>query len=158
MDNLDQGRMLLSHNFDITDGRLPALSRTEFAAIFSTGFTSNAQIHCRLLDHPHWIVEILFPSNLTPAEVGAECAKILIQHRQQSASDRSDILILGGIKTTPPTSPDPDALQPNQWGVDVVETANGDQFLTSINWAETIAQKPDHSTFKVALSIDPRSI
>jgi Protein of unknown function (DUF2656) len=153
VDNLDQGRMLLSHNFDITNGSLSALSRTEFANVFITGFASNTQIHCRLLDHPHWIVEILFPSNLTPAEVGVECANFLAQHRQHLASDQADILILGGIKTTPPTSADPDALQPNQWGVDVVETASGDRFLTSINWAETIAQKPDNSIFKVALSI-----
>lgn len=153
MDNLDRGRMLLSHNFDITNGSLSTLSRTEFANVFSNGFASNTQIHCRLINHPHWIVEILFPSNLTPAEVGTECAKILVQHRQQLASDQADILILGGIKTTPPTSADPDALQPNQWGVDVVETASGDHFLTSINWAETIAQKPDNSIFKVALSI-----
>jgi Protein of unknown function (DUF2656) len=158
VDNLDQGRMLLSHNFDITDGSLSALSRTEFATVFITGFASNTQIHCRLINHPHWIVEILFPSNLTPAEVGTECAKILVQHRQQLASDRADIFILGGIKTTPPTSPDPDALQPDQWGVDVVETASGDQFLASINWAETIAEKPVDSIFKVTLSIDPRSI
>jgi Protein of unknown function (DUF2656) len=156
--NLDRGRMLLSHNFDITDGSLSTLSRTAFANVFITGFASNTQINCRLINHPHWIVEILFPSDLPPTEVGTECAKILVQHRQQLTSDRADILILGGIKTTPPTSTDPDALQPNQWGVDVVETANGDQFLASINWAETIAQKPDHSIFKVTLSIDPQSI
>jgi Protein of unknown function (DUF2656) len=153
VDNLDRGRMLLSHKFDITNGSLSALSRTEFANVFITGFASNIQIHCRLINHPHWIVEILFSSNLAPAEVGAECAKILAQHRQQLASDRADILILGGIKTTPPTSPDPDALQPNQWGVDVVETASGDRFLTNINWDETVVQKAVDSIFKVALSI-----
>ncbi len=153
MDNRDRSRMLLSHNFDITDGSLPALSRTEFAAVFSTGLTSNAQIHSRLIDHPHWIVEILFPDDLAPATVGQECAKILGQYRQQSVRHQADILILGGIKTTPPTSPDPDALQPGQWGVDVVETASGDRFLASINWDETIAQKPVDSIFKVALAI-----
>jgi hypothetical protein len=153
VDNLDQGRMLLSHNFDIKDGSLPALSRTEFAAVFSTGWTNNPQLDCRLIDHPHWIVEILFSRDIAPAAVGAACAQALAQHRQQSVSNQADILILGGIKTTPPTSTDPDALQPGQWGVDVVETANGDQFLASINWDETIAQKPVDSIFKVALAI-----
>ncbi len=146
--------MLFSHNFDITDGRLAALSRTEFAAIFNTGLTSNPQIHCRLINHPHWIVEILFPIDISPVDVGAECASILAQHRQQATGKRADILILGGVKTTPPTSPDPDALQPGEWGVDVVETASGDRFLEGINWEATIAQKPTDSIFKVALPID----
>jgi hypothetical protein len=154
VDNLDRGRMLLSHNFDIADGSLSALSREEFAAIFGTGFASNPQIHCRLINHPHWILEILFPVDLSPAQVGAECASILAQHRQQATGKRADILILGGVKTTPPTSPDPDALQPDEWGVDVVETASGDRFLAGINWAETIAQKPIDRIFKVALPID----
>ncbi len=154
MANIAQGRMLLSHNFDITDGSLSALSREEFAGIFSTGLASNQQIQCRLINHPHWIVEILFASDLSPTEVGSECAHILAQHRLQATENRADILILGGIKTTPPTSPDPDALQPGEWGVDVVETAIGEQFLTSINWDATIAQKSADSIFKVQLSSD----
>jgi hypothetical protein len=154
VDNLDRGRMLLSHNFDIADGSLSALSREEFAAMFRTGFTSHPQIHCRLIDHPHWILEILFPQDRSPHQVGVECASILAQHRQQATGNRADILILGGVKTTPPTSPDPDALQPGEWGVDVVETANGDRFLLGINWDATIADKPTDRIFKVALPID----
>jgi Protein of unknown function (DUF2656) len=151
VDNLDQGRMLLSHNFDITDGSLPALSRAKFAKIFSTGFLNTSQINCRLIDHPHWIVEILFPLDRPLIAVGSECANILAQYRQQATGNRTDILVLGGVKTTPPTSADPDALQPDQWGVDIVETLNSDQFLTSINWAATIAQKPVNQIFQVEL-------
>jgi Protein of unknown function (DUF2656) len=154
VDNLDRGRMLLSHNFDITDGSLSALSREEFAEIFRTGLTSNQQIQSRLINHPHWIVEILFPRDRSPHAVGSECAHILAQHRQQATENRADILILGGVKTTPPTSTDPDALQPGEWGVDVVETANGDRFLASIDWDATIAQKSADSIFKVELPID----
>jgi Protein of unknown function (DUF2656) len=152
--NLDRGRMLLSHNFDITDGSLTGLSREEFAEIFRTGTSDDTRIQCRSIAHPHWIMEILFASDLTPQAVGTECARILAQYRQQAASNRADILILGGIKTTPPTSPDPDALQPGQWGVDVVETGNGDLFLTKIDWDATIAPKPADSIFKVQLPRD----
>lgn len=154
MDNLDRGRMLLSHNFDITDGSLVALSREEFVEIFSTGLTEDngiEGIQCRAISHPHWIVEIIFPAKRAPESVGSECARILAQHRQQ-AGHRADILVLGGVKTTPPTSADPDALQPGQWGVDVVETASSDRFLTSINWDTTIVDKPVESIFKVVLS------
>ncbi len=154
MANLDRGRMLLSHNFDITDGSLAALSREEFAEIFRVGLSDDTQIQCRSIAHPHWMMEILFTGDLTPHAVGAECARILAQYRQQAASNRADILILGGIKTTPPTSPDPDALQPGEWGVDVVETGSGDLFLTKIDWAATIAQKPTDSIFKVQLPLD----
>jgi Protein of unknown function (DUF2656) len=154
MANLDRGRMLLSHNFDITDGSLSALSREEFTEIFSAGLRDDTRIQCRSIAHPHWIMEILFAGDLAPNTVGSECARILAQHRQQATGNRADILILGGIKTTPPTSPDPDALQPGEWGVDVVETISGDLFLTKIEWAATIAQKPADSIFQVQLSID----
>jgi hypothetical protein len=152
VDNIDLGRMLLSHNFDIADGSITALSREEFTEIFSTGLSSDARIRCRSIAHPHWIMEILFPSVLTPHAIGAECARVLAQHRLQANGMRSDVLVLGGIKTTPPTSPDPDALQPGEWGVDVVETGNGDRFLTEIKWDATVAQKPIDSIFKVALN------
>jgi Protein of unknown function (DUF2656) len=151
--NLDRGRMLLSHNFDITDGSLVALSRAEFAEIFSTGFQKNPQIKCRLINHPHWIVEILFPLDRPSIAVGSECAHILAQYRQQANGHRADVLVLGGVKTTPATSNDPDALQLSEWGVDVVETPSSDQFLTSINWATTIAQKPVDQIFQVELPL-----
>jgi Protein of unknown function (DUF2656) len=154
VDNLDRGRMLLSHNFDITDGSLAGISREEFTEVFRAGTSDDTRIQCRSIAHPHWIMEILFERALDPQTVGAECARILAQYRQQTAGNRADILILGGIKTTLPTSPDPDALQPGQWGVDVVETVSGDLFLTKIDWHTTIAQKPADSIFKVQLSID----
>jgi Protein of unknown function (DUF2656) len=154
VDNLDRGRMLLSHNFDIVNSSLAALSREEFAEIFRVGLSDDPRIQCRSIAHPHWIIEILFAGDLTPQAVGSECARSLAQYRQQAAGNRADILILGGIKTTPPTSPDPDALQPGQWGVDVVETIDGDLFLTKINWDATIAQKPTDSIFKVQLPSD----
>ncbi len=145
-------RMLLSHNFDITDEKVPALSREAFTQVFTDGFNSNSEIKCRLLDNPHWIVEIIAPDVMTAQQVGEKCAQILANSRKESIGTLDfDILILGGIKTTPATSDSPDALQPKQWGVDVVETKSGDRFLQSIGWAATIATRPAEGIFKIEL-------
>jgi Protein of unknown function (DUF2656) len=144
-------RMLLSHNFDIPESSAPMLSREAFTQVFIDGFSTHPEVQCRQVDSPHWIVEVVCGSNfLTPQQLGEKCAQILAQSRQQSIETMDfDILILGGIKTTPATSSAPDALQANQWGVDVVETKSGEQFLRSIGWESTIAGKSAESIFKV---------
>jgi hypothetical protein len=143
--------MLLSHNFDIADAKVPALSREALAQLFSDGFASQPEVACRQVDNPHWVVEIICPTELlSPQQVGEHCARILAESRTVAlGSIDFDILVLGGIKTTPATSSSPDALQPNQWGVDVVETRSSTQFLQSIGWESTIASKPPASIFKV---------
>ena len=155
MNQSPSGRMLLSHNFNLSEAILPKLSREEFATIFDHGFRDRPNICCRLLANPHWIVELLFPAReISPSDLGKLCAQILHQNRQpQKTNDAAmpDILILGGIKTTPTTSSAPDSLQPGEWGVDVVETASAQQFLQSINWETTIAQRDPNSIFKVEL-------
>jgi Protein of unknown function (DUF2656) len=145
-------RMLLSHNFDLIDPNVPPMSRGAFTEMFAEGFSSTPAVQCREVANPHWIVEIVCPIELlTPQEVGEKCAQILGSSRTKAGLGNTgfDILILGGIKTTPATSDSPDALQPNQWGVDVVETKSGEQFLRSISWDATIALKPTDSIFKV---------
>lgn len=137
--------MLLSHNFDVSPDLVPALSREEFTEVFRAGLR-HPSFQCRLLDHPHWITEILFSTEFSPQQVGELCAQALIEKRQ---SQRSTILVLGGLKTTPPTSAAPDALQPGEWGVDVVETRSGEAFLQAMNWETTIADKPADHIFKV---------
>jgi hypothetical protein len=52
-------RMLLSHNFDLNDGKTPALSREDFTQVFIDGFSSHPEIKCRQVDNPHWIVEVV---------------------------------------------------------------------------------------------------
>jgi Protein of unknown function (DUF2656) len=150
--------MLLSHNFDISPDVLPALSREEFFEVFSAGLSTDANLRCRLLDHPHWTVEILFTTpEYSAPQVGEHCAQALVDVRtlgtklspQIRSELKPDILILGGLKTTPPTSDSPDALQPGEWGVDVVETRSSDDFLAGIAWDATIAQRPAESIFKV---------
>lgn len=145
-----QGRMLLSHNFDFSDSVIPSLSRDEFAQVFINGLGANAQ--CRLVNNPHWIVEVLFDTdNYSPAQMGTLCAQALVnlRHSQKKDSKLPDTLILGGIKTTPAMSSSPDSLQPGQWGIDVVETSDVERFLQGIGWEATIATKSPDSVFKV---------
>jgi Protein of unknown function (DUF2656) len=147
------GRMLLSHNFNISEDIVPALSREEFAAIFIEGLSDCAQ--CRLVNNPHWIVEVLFNSSkFSSLEVGSCCAQVLAAKRHtQVGIDKKfpHILILGGIKTTPPMNNSPDSLQPGNWGVDIVETTEAEQFLLSIGWEAAIASKAPETIFKVEL-------
>jgi hypothetical protein len=148
--------MLLSHNFDISPEVLPELSRAEFAEVFELGLAAQPQIRCRPIHHPHWTVEILFPvPECSPQQVGEICAQALVERRlpQVHSGATPEILVLGGLKTTPPTSDSPDALQPGEWGVDVVETASGEVFLQAIAWETTIAQKPADTIFKVVRKV-----
>jgi Protein of unknown function (DUF2656) len=144
--------MLLSHNFNLTDERVPMLSREAFAAIF-TERLADAQIPCRLIDHPHWIVEVSFGPELSPIQVGEQCAQALLDARKISQPHPDPlpvILVLGGLKTTPATGPFP-ALQLGEWGVDVVETASAELFLQEIGWTETVATRSPNAVFKVVL-------
>jgi hypothetical protein len=149
------GRMLLSHNFDTTDQTIPALSREEFARVFILGFEGHDTVKARFIDHPHWIVELLFAlEQLSPQQVGEFCAQILADVRRSQKTSQGPIppiLILGGLKTSPPTSDSPDALQPGQWGVDVVETDSPEGFLATMGWEAAIAQRPADNIFKVEL-------
>ena len=134
------GRMLLSHNFDIPEGVFPQLSREDLTQVFTEGLSQYPQIKCRQLNHPHWMVEVLFSTNdFSPPQVGELCAQVLVDKRMtQGKVDGAfpDILILAGLKKTPPLSDNPEALQPGQWGVDVVETQSADSFLIALGWEE----------------------
>jgi Protein of unknown function (DUF2656) len=143
--------MLLSHNFDLSTDIVPTLSRAEFFEVFQSGLSAYQTIHCRLINHPHWTLEIRFAvPEFSAAQIGELCATALAEARlpQLRSETKPAILILGGLKTTPPT-PQPDALQPGEWGVDVVETLSSDSFLQGIGWDATVAQKPPDTIFKV---------
>lgn len=146
-----QGRMLLAHNFDLTEAKIPRLSREEFAAVFIKALDDCAQ--CRLVNHPHWIVEVLFdPAQFSPNQMGDRYVQALVAQRRSQVDAEvalPQMLILGGSKTTPATSDSPDALQPENWGVDVVETLNAERFLQGIDWETAIATKPPDLIFKV---------
>lgn len=153
MNNLSLSRMLLSHNFDIPSEIIPTLSRAEFAEVFRIGLGDRPSCQIRLVNHPHWTVEIVFDRDrFSPKQIGELCAQALADKRiSQGIESKSlpEILVLGGIKTTPPTSDSPDALRTGDWGVDVVETLSGETFLQGISWEVTVASKPVEEIFKV---------
>ena len=144
--------MLLSHNFDLRHSELPALTREDFAQVFIDGLEQKEEIKCSYIENPHWVVEIIFPTDkFEPKEIGQMCGEILTSKRksQQSSKLTTDTLILGGRKTTPATSMSPTSLRTGEWGVDVVETLQADTFLASINWDTLSADKPKDGIFKL---------
>lgn len=148
--------MLLSHNFNLASGHAPALSRESFTQVFIDGLKEDHRLKIRLIDHPHWITELLFDTNaVSPQHVGALCAEALLTARKLASPAIAilEILTLGGLKTTPPTSNAPDTLQPGDWGVDVVETLSGKTFLQELNWDDMVSQKPEGHTFVVSTSL-----
>ncbi len=163
MSDFQIGRMLLSHNFEIIDKSFPPLSREEFAQVFIDGFKDYKNITCESMNNSHWMVEIVFSQDeFSPHQIGQYCAEILEQKRKSEKPEyvkMPDILILAGKKTTPPINDSPTSLQPGEWGVDVVETASADNFLTSLNWYEKVEQKPLDRVFKIEIkgSISPSS-
>ena len=151
--NKSTGRMLLSHNYNLSNNELPALSKQEFAQVFIDGLQNQPSIACRLIENPHWIVEIIFPTEeFAPKEIGQMCGDILTNTRKSQQADSpltTETLILGGQKTTPDTSASPTSLQTGEWGVDVVETLQADVFLSAINWNGMTADKPSDGIFKI---------
>jgi len=144
------GRMLLSHNFNLTNNELPAFNREEFAQVFIDGLSDRDDISCSYIQNAHWVVEIIFPDQYEAKAIGQLCGKILTSKRKsQTKTIVNDTLILGGKKTTPATSMSATSLQTGEWGVDVVETAKGDIFLQSINWDTLTADKPSDGIFKI---------
>ena len=155
MNKQTTGRMLLAHNFNLSEYEFPPLNRQEFAQIFIDGLKSHDNISCSLIDNHHWVVEILFPTdNFMPKEIGEICGQILLNKRQKQKSDNPithDILILAGKKTSPAISTSPTSLQPGEWGVDVVETNSAETFLAAIEWELKTSQRPKENIFKVEL-------
>lgn len=153
MSDESMGRMLLSHNFDLRNNELPALVREDFAGVFINGLGGKENIKCSFIQNPHWVVEILYPTEeFEPREIGQMCGEILTSKRRSQQPDSklpTDTLILGGRKTTPATSMSPTSLKSGEWGVDVVETAQASVFLQDIAWEKMIADKPSDGIFKI---------
>ena len=152
MSDSSTGRMLLSHNFDLRHSELTVLKREDFAQVFIDGLAEQKEIQCSYIDNPHWVVEIIFPiDKFEPKAIGQICGEILTTKRksQQTSKLTTDTLILGGRKTTPATSMSPTSLHTGEWGVDVVETLQGDAFLAAINWDTLSANKPSDGIFKL---------
>ncbi len=144
--------MLLSHNFNLRNSELPAFSLEEFAQLFIDGLKAKENITCSLIENPHWVVEILFPTGeFEPKEIGQMCGEILTSKRKSQTESKIaiDTLILGGKKTTPALGMSPTSLYPGEWGVDVVETIEAKIFLQEIFWEKMTADKPSDGIFKL---------
>lgn len=143
--------MLLSHNCDLPEGQVSALSRGDFANIFIEGLKDCADIQCSQIENPHWIVEVIF-ANQSPTEAAQRCAQSLAAYRLADANRQVNsytVMLLGGVKTTPAAGTSPTSLQPGEWGVDVVETISPEEFLAGLNWDGVTASKPSEQIFKV---------
>lgn len=142
-------RMLLSHNFTLLEGDVHPLNREEFAEVFSKAFADKAGIEAAYVETPHWVVEIRYAKvRYTPESAGELCAQALANYRKDNQATGFDIMALGGRKTTP-SNGGPQSLQQGEWGVDVVETRNPNEFLKEINWDKLAGAKPADSIFKV---------
>ncbi|WP_017326209.1 DUF2656 family protein [Synechococcus sp. PCC 7336] len=82
-------RMLLSHNHNVSEEIVPALSPAEFAAIFSDRLNGRPSLSTQAIEHPHWIVEIRFDNrSVSPAEVGELCARALCRTQALAVASR----------------------------------------------------------------------
>ncbi|MGB8697988.1 MAG: DUF2656 family protein [Thermosynechococcaceae cyanobacterium] len=98
--------MLLSHNFDLVKAPIPALSRLAFLQVMAEALKPWDDVTCTEIDNPHWMVDIGFdPALRSPQAVGECCAQALFQSRLDLKLDDLSayaVLVLGGIKTSPP--------------------------------------------------------
>lgn len=138
-------RFLLSHNYNLAAAEVPPLSPDEFVAAFATA-ADTWQV--RPVTHPHWRCEVMAADN--PQEVGPALARALATYRQQNLGRELDytVMALGGVKATPATSADTNALQQGDWGVDMVETPAADPFLEALGWQQLIAGRPETEIFQ----------
>lgn len=146
-------RMLLSHNFALTQGEVHPLNREEFTAVFEKGLSDHSGIKASSIANPHWVVEVQYEAaRYTPEQVGQMCAETFATYRKEHNTKGFTIMALGGEKTTPPTG-EPPSLQPGEWGTDVVETANPQEFLDEINWDKLSQAKPSEQVFRIDVSV-----
>lgn len=142
-------RLLLSHNHNIPDTLAPALSKEQFSEAFAAALSPKDGWTVTAIPHPHW--QCAITTDKSAQEVGPALVNALITFRQNQlqVTPAYKVLALGGLKTSPPTSDSPHALQPGEWGVDIVETIDADAFLTAINWDALSAARPTDGIFKV---------
>jgi hypothetical protein len=135
---------VLSHNLQVESALVPTISAADLAEglLSSSSFFSKAEA----LSHPHWLVRI--ESELAVYEMAQELVKAWKQHRLiQKHNVNHHWIALGGRKDTAGSPGSP--LVQGSWGVDVVECANPDAFLDSINWNALKAGRPSDAVFEV---------
>ena len=135
---------VLSHNLQVSSTEVPALSAEQIASGLLKH--SDCIAEAQPLQHPHWRVSVT--SDHSSQELAADLVRAWRKLRASLGHGADyELLALGGRKDSAgaPGSP----LQQGGWGVDVVETIDGDRFLQGINWEGLIQGRPDDGVFDV---------
>ena len=135
---------VLSHNLQVESANVPSISALELAQ----GLLNNSSLITKAdaLSHPHWLVRI--ESELSADKMANELIKAWKQYRLGLGhSTEHHWLALGGRKDTMASPGSP--LVAGSWGVDVVECADPDLFLESINWNALKNGRPTDAVFEV---------
>ena len=135
---------VVSHNLQVLSEALPSLSPAVLAETLqaSSQHISSAED----LQHPHWLVRI--ESELEASALAVELIRAWRAMRKGMGHGADhELLALGGRKDSPgmPGSP----LQRGSWGVDVVETQDGNAFLKAIDWDGLKQGRPDDGVFNL---------
>lgn len=135
---------VVSHNLQLNSPLTPDLSANELAK----GLMHNSsKFYCSdALDHPHWLIKL--ESDLSVEDMANELVRAWKAFRiSEGHSVSHSYLALGGRKdsTALPGAP----LQMGSWGVDFVECADPDEFLSSINWDALKSSRPADGIFEI---------
>jgi len=134
---------VLSHNLQVHSDAVPGLTADALAEGLKASSPHIAV--AEPLEHPHWLVRI--ESELDAAALALELTRSWRAMRKSMGhAEDHELLALGGRKDSQgmPGSP----LQQGSWGVDVVETSDGDAFLKAINWDGLKQGRPVDGVFE----------
>jgi len=135
---------VLSHNLQVQDSSVPALSFEELATALKNEDASFTSVEA--LTHPHWKLKI--ESSLNPETFADRLTSSWRAVRKNmSHGTYHAVMALGGRKDSPGNPGAP--LQEGGWGVDVVETTDPEAFLIAINWSGLISGRPADGVIQV---------
>ncbi len=135
---------VISHNLQVEGPDVPSFTASELAAGLQDHSTTIKRVE--ILDHPHWLVRV--ESDEQAKALAEELIRTWRAYRlARGHSDRHVLLALGGRKDTPTSPGSP--LCSGQWGVDVVETTDAADFLTSIGWEALKQGRPTDGVFEL---------
>ena len=135
---------ILSHNLQVQDSNVPALSPIKLAEGLSKHCSSIQA--SEPLDHGHWMVKV--DSSVTPKDLAEELTSGWLAMRASFGHHNNHaVMALGGRKDSEGTANSP--LQKGFWGVDVVETCDPEGFKKLINWEALKNARPQDAVFEV---------
>ena len=135
---------IISHNLQIEDPAVPAVSADQLARLLTESCTSIQS--AEVLDHSHWVLRI---ESDQQAEVLAQNLVDGWRVMREASGHASNhkVIALGGRKDSDSLGNSP--LQKGFWGVDVVETRNAEAFLQAINWEGLKSSRPTDAVFEI---------